>query len=47
MVDDPEDISTKSIAIDADDNPDNIDTAALAILATKQNRNDGGGQNHI
>jgi hypothetical protein len=44
-LDDPEDVSTKSTAIDIEDDTDNIDT--IAILAAKQNRNDGGGQNHI
>jgi hypothetical protein len=44
-LDDPEDVSTKSTAIDIEDDTDNIDN--IAILAAKQNRNDGGGQNHI
>jgi hypothetical protein len=37
----------KPRAVGIEDDPGNIDTATLAIIAAKQNRNDGGGQNHI
>jgi hypothetical protein len=46
MVDDPHDVSTKSTVIDADDTGD-IETTTLAIFAAKQNKDSGGGQNHI
>jgi hypothetical protein len=38
---------SKPYKVGVEDDTDNIDTATLAIIAAKQNRNDGGGQNHI
>jgi hypothetical protein len=37
----------RKVGVSDGNDPGDIDTATLAIIAAKQNRNDGGGQNHL